>query len=94
MNGAQGNPAFLQDRQHLLVMAQLLARQARHEVHQVLVVAVLGDQRQRRAGGLELVVLVIDQQDFLVLQGGLHPRRRRRATEEIPDFRQHDSLHS
>ncbi|MNZ87983.1 hypothetical protein D3C78_1068620 [compost metagenome] len=74
-------------------MAQLFPRKARHEVHQILMGAVLGDQRQCRAGSLELVVLVIDQQNLLVPQGGLHPCIGGGTTEEFPDFRQHHVLH-
>ena len=48
---------------------------------------IFGDQAQRRAGGLELAVFVIDQQGFLISQCRCNPAVRRSATQELMNFR-------
>ncbi|MNT43223.1 hypothetical protein D3C72_1796820 [compost metagenome] len=84
---AQGDLATLHQTHHLLVVHQFFARQARHHVDQVHVRVVLGHQAQRGAGSLELAVLVVDQQGFLVGKGRLDPGIRRTATKERFNFR-------
>lgn len=54
---AQRDLAALHQTQHLLVMDQFLAGQARHHVDQVDMRVVLGDQAEGGAGGLELAIV-------------------------------------
>ncbi len=86
--------AFLQDRQHLLEVAQLLARQAAHLVHQVQAAGVLADQLHRRRRGLHLAGLVVQQHDVLALQGRLDPGGGSGTGEELVDLGQHGAGHS
>ncbi|MNC43755.1 hypothetical protein D3C75_926310 [compost metagenome] len=65
---------------------QLFTGQARHHVDQVQVRVVLGHQAQRGAGGLELAVLVVDQQGFLVGKRRLDPGIGSTATKERINF--------
>ncbi|KAI1691790.1 hypothetical protein DdX_21639 [Ditylenchus destructor] len=78
--------ALLHQAHDLLMVHQFFTGQARHQVDQVDVGMVLGDQAQGGAGGLEFTVLVVDQQGFLVGQRGLDPAVGGAATEEFVDF--------
>ncbi len=67
-------------------MHQLFPGQARHQIDQIDVGMVFGDQAQGGAGRLEFAVLVVDQHRFLVSQRGLDPGIGGAATKEFVNF--------
>jgi hypothetical protein len=70
------------------VVHQLFPGQARHSIKQVDIGAVLGHQTQGGAGGLELAVLVIDQQGLLIGQSRGNPGVWSATGKKFMNFRQ------